>query len=72
MRDKQVILLERSVRPSPLGTNWVMVEDGDGIFGQGIDNKSALEQAENTSYWKIESDNQYAVNAVSFVDYSLH
>ena len=46
-----------------------MVEDGDGIFGQGIDNKSALEQAENTSYWKIESDNQYAV---SFVDCSLH
>ena len=44
-----------------------MVEDGDGIFGQGIDNKSALEQAENTSYWKIESDNQYAV---SFVDCS--
>ena len=29
---------------SPLGTNWVMVEDGDGRFGQGIDNKSALEQ----------------------------
>ena len=29
---------------SPLGTNWVMVEVGDGRFGQGIDNKSALEQ----------------------------
>ena len=42
MRDKQVILLVRSVKPSPLGTNWVLVEDGR--FGQGIDNKSALEQ----------------------------